>query len=55
MILPKSFISAVSKYGIAQDDIIFTACGDFDMDYRFADSVIALTKTKLVVGAYPYQ
>lgn len=55
MNLPNSFISAVGKYNITQDDIIFAACGDFDMDYRFADSVIALTKTKLAIGAYPAQ
>ena len=54
MNLPKSFISAVSKYGITKEDIIFAACADFDMDYRFADSIVALTKTKLVVAAYPY-
>ena len=55
MNLPKTFISAVSKYAISEDTILFAACGDFDMDYRFADSVIALTKTKLAIGAYPTQ
>ena len=55
MNLPKTFIHAVSKYGISGEDIVFAACGDFDMDYRFADSIAALTKTKLVFAVYPYQ
>lgn len=55
MNLPKTFISAVNKYGITEDSILFAACGDFDMDYRFADSVAALTGTKLIIGAYPNQ
>ena len=55
MNLPKTFISAMSKYGIEADTIIFVACGDFDMNYRFADSVVALTKTKLIIGIYPPQ
>ncbi len=54
MKLPKSFINAVKKYGIGEDDIIFTAAADFDMEYRFADSIAALTKTKLIYAAYPY-
>ena len=55
MKLPKSFTQAVSKYGISKDDIIFAATADFDMEYRFADSIIALTKTKLILAAYPYR
>ena len=55
MNLPNSFISAAGKYGIVKEDIVFAACGDFDMDYRFADSIVALTRTKLVIGAYPCQ
>ena len=55
MNLPKTFIHVASKYGISGEDIIFAACGDFDMDYRFADSIVALTKTKLLLAAYPCQ
>lgn len=55
MNLPNSFISAVGKYGIAESDILFAACGDFDMDYRFADSIVALTQTRMIVAAYPYR
>ena len=54
MNLPKSFITAISKYNIDRDDIIFAATADFDMDYRFADSMIALAKDRLIVAAYPY-
>lgn len=55
MNLPTSFMTAVSKYNISKEDIIFAASADFDMDYRFADSIIALTKHKLIVAVYPYR
>ena len=55
MNLPNSFITAISKYNIDQDHIIFAATADFDMDYRFADTIIALTKEKLIIAAYPYR
>lgn len=55
MNLPKSFFTVAAKYGIEKDDVIFAATADFDMDYRFADSIIALTAAKLVVAAYPYR
>lgn len=55
MNLPHSFISTVKKYNIREQDIIFAATADFDMDYRFADSIIALTQTKLLVAAYPFR
>lgn len=54
MNLPNSFVSITHKYGIEKSDIIFAATADFDADYRFADSVVALTKDKLVLAAYPY-
>lgn len=54
MNLPNSFIKAVHKYGIDKKEIIFSAIADFDVDYRFADSVVALTKEKLVLAVYPY-
>ncbi len=55
MNLPNSFISVVRKYGIAQEDIIFAAMADFDVEYRFANSIAAITKEKLILAAYPYQ
>ncbi len=55
MNLPTSFTTAVGKYHISKEDIIFAASADFDMDYRFADSIIALTQNKLIVAAYPYR
>ncbi len=55
MKLPKSFICAVLQYDIAEGDIVFAAAADFDMDYRFADSIVALTGDKLILAAYPYR
>ena len=55
MKLPKSFISIAGKYGVKEEDIIFAAMADFDMEYRFADTIVALSKNKLLVAAYPYQ
>ena len=55
MNLPKSFTAAAGKYGIKKEEFIFAAMADFDAEYRFADSVIALTKEKLVLAAYPYR
>lgn len=54
MDLPNSFVSVAGKYGVEKSDIIFSATSDFDIDYRFADSVVALTKEKLILAAYPY-
>ena len=55
MNLPKSFVSIAGKYGIEKKDILFAAMADFDADYRFADSIVALTREKLVLAAYPYR
>ena len=55
MKLPKSFISVIKKHGVSEEDIIFTAVADFDSEYRFADSVVALTKRQLIYAAYPYR
>ena len=55
MKLPNSFISVIQKHDIAEKDIIFTAIADLDMEYRFADSIVALTKEKLIFAAYPYR
>ncbi len=54
MNLPSSFITIVQKYGIEKNKIIFAATADFDSEYRFADSIVALTKEKLILAAYPY-
>lgn len=55
MKLPKSFTQIIAKYGISKEEIVFAATADFDVEYRFADSMIALTKEKLIVAAYPYR
>ncbi len=55
MNLPANFYSAVQKHGISEKDIIFTATADFDMDYRFADTVAALTEEKLILAAWPHR
>ena len=55
MKLPKSFLSALEKHTIQSKEIIFSAAADFDMDYRFADTVIALTASRLIIAAYPYR
>ncbi|MCI8799294.1 MAG: ABC transporter ATP-binding protein [Lachnospiraceae bacterium] len=55
MNLPKSFVSVAAKYGISKEEIIFAAMADFDSEYRFADTIVALTAEKLVLAAYPYR
>lgn len=55
MNLPESFISIAGKYGVSKEEIIFAGMADFDMEYRFADTIVALTKDKLLVAAYPYR
>ncbi len=54
MNLPESFLSVAGKYSISKEEIIFAACADYDSDYRFADTILALTKDRLLVAAYPY-
>lgn len=54
MKLPKTFTRIISQHGISKDDIVFAATADFDMEYRFAISVVALTKDKLIMAAYPF-
>lgn len=55
MNLPKSFISIAGKYGVEKDEIVFAVMADFDSEYRFADTFLALTKEKLLLAAYPYR
>ena len=52
--LPESFINAIRKHGIDKNDVIFAATGDLDEEQRFADTVVALTKEKLIIAKYPY-
>ena len=54
MKLPLSLLEAIEGYGIKGEDIIFAANGDLDECFRFADSVIAITKDKLIIARYPY-
>ncbi len=55
MNVPDSFIRAAGRYGIRKEDIVFTAAADLDMEYRFADSIAAVTKEHLIFAAYPYR
>ena len=48
MKLPLSLLEAIEGYGIKGEDIIFAANGDLDECFRFADSVIAITKDKFI-------
>ena len=54
MHLPNSFTNLINKYSINQTDIIFSAAADFDAEYRFADSIFALTNDRLIITVYPY-
>ncbi len=53
--LPESFYDVTERVGIPKSSVIFGAMADFDTEYRFADTVVALTKEKLIVAAYPYR
>ena len=55
MKLPESFYEVAKEYGVPKEEILFGAMADFDIEYRFADTVVALTKEKLLVAAYPYR
>lgn len=50
---PKSFLQSLEQNGISPDEILFAATGDFDREYRFADTIAALTKSSLILAAYP--
>lgn len=54
MELGKSFINAVNKYKIKKEDILFAAKADFDEEYRFATTILAVTKEQFIVARYPY-
>ncbi|MBP5282949.1 MAG: ABC transporter ATP-binding protein, partial [Lachnospiraceae bacterium] len=53
MKLPESFYEVAKDYGVPKEEILFGAMADFDIEYRFADTVVALTKEKLLIAAYP--
>ncbi len=55
MKLPESFRNIIRKYGMDKKDVIFAATGDLDEEQRFADTIVALTKEKLIVARYPYR
>lgn len=55
MKLPESFYEVAKEYQIGREDVLFGAVADLDREYRFADTVVALTKDKLVLAAYPYR
>lgn len=54
MNLPKSFTKVLEKYQIKKDDLVFAAIGDLDEEFRFSDTITALTKTQLILAKYPY-
>ena len=43
MRLPKSFIKILEKYDIDKEKVIFAAAADLDEEFRFVDSIVALT------------
>ena len=55
MNLPSSFTKVIEKYGIDRKDIVFAAVADLDEEFRFADTIVAVTDKKLVVARYPYR
>lgn len=55
MKLPESFYEVAKEYGVPKEEILFGAMADFDEEYRFADTVVAVTKEKLLIAAYPYR
>ncbi len=54
MKVPDSFIRAAERFGIGREEIVFAAAADFDMEYRFADGIAAVTEKQLIFAAYPY-
>ena len=49
MKLPESFYQVAKEYGVKREEILFGAMADFDREYRFADTVVAVTKEKLLL------
>lgn len=55
MKLPRSFSEAIKKLGIKDEDVICGAMADLDEEYRFADTIVALTGNRLIIAKYPYK
>ena len=55
MNLPNSFTKVIEKYGIDRKDIVFAAMADLDEEFRFADTIVAITDKNLIVARYPYE
>ena len=54
MNLPDSFTKVLEKYGIDKKQIVFAVMADLDQEFRFADTIVALTDKKLIIARYPY-
>lgn len=54
MNLPNSFIKVLKNNRIEEESVIFAATADLDEEFRFADTVVALTKEQLIIARYPY-
>lgn len=55
MNLPGSFKKVLERQGgIEEKAVVFAAMADLDEEFRFADSIVAVTEQKLIVARYPY-
>ena len=52
--LPKSAYSALLKYEIRKEDVLYKANADYDEEFRFVQNYLVLTKDRLVFLCYPY-
>ena len=55
MDLPKSFIKVLERMGIDKAEVVYAATADLDDEFRFANTIVALTHNQLVVAKYPYK
>lgn len=54
MNLPGSFKKVLERLAIEEKSVIFAATADLDEEFRFADSIVAVTERQLIVARYPY-
>ncbi len=55
MKLPSGFKKVLERQGgIEEKAVIFAATADLDEEFRFADSIVAVTDGQLIVAKYPY-
>lgn len=54
MKLPSGFKKVLERQGIEEKAVIFAATADLDEEFRFADSIVAVTDGRLIVAKYPY-